>query len=341
MHITAAEQSAMTDAFDLALRGPRGINPQVGAVILSSEGKVLATGWHRGAGTPHAEIDALSRVAARDARGATAVVTLEPCSHTGRTAPCAAALIDAGIARVVYAQSDPGIDSGGGAELLRAAGIDIVRTDSEEGRALISDWLFVQQHGRPRVTVKWAQSLDARGAASDGTSQWITGKAARAHVHEQRAQHGAIAVGTGTIVADDPLLTARPPGVDIRDGEQPIPVVFGTRDVPATARVRQHPRELLTFAGPIAPALQDLASRGVQRLYVEGGPRLASAFVRQGLADVIHAYIAPTLIGGPFTSTGDLGVATIDEQHRLSVDELTRLGDDILIIASPTDRKDT
>lgn len=341
MRTTAAEQSAMSDALDLALRGPRGVNPQVGAVILDRNGTLLAEGWHRGAGTPHAEIDALAKVAPGGARGATAVVTLEPCSHTGRTGPCAAALTAAGIARVVYAADDPGAESGGGAELLRAAGIDVERTNSAEGRALIGDWLFVQRNGRPRVTVKWAQSLDARGAASDGTSQWITGEAARAHVHEQRALHDAIAVGTGTVLADDPLLTARPPGVDVRDSEQPIPVVFGTREVPATARIRQHPRELLTFAGSIESALRDLGSRGVQKLYIEGGPQLASAFVRHGLADVVHAYIAPTLIGGPFTSTGDLGVTTIDEQRRLAVDELTRLGDDILIIASPTDRKDT
>ena len=334
MPITAAEQRAMDAALSLAPRGPRGINPQVGAVILSADGEVLAEGWHRGAGTSHAETDALAKLSPGQAAGATAVVTLEPCSHTGRTGPCVDALIAAGIARVVFAAADPGAVSGGGAERLREAGIDIDRTSIEQGEELIADWRFVQQHGRPRVTVKWAQSLDARTAAADGTSQWITGDKARAHVHQQRAAHDAIAVGTGTVLADDPQLTAR-----IDGAAQPVPVVFGTRQVPPGARIRQHPRELLTYTGDLESALADLAERGIQSLYVEGGPTLASGFLAAGLADTLHTYIAPTLVGGPHTATGDLGVATIDQQRRLRIESLTQLGDDILIVSTPI-RKD-
>lgn len=339
MHVTAGEQGAMAKALELALHGPRGVNPQVGAVIMNPAGDIIAEGWHRGVGTAHAEVDALSKLSGDAAVGCTAVVTLEPCRHVGNTNPCVGALLDAGVARVVYAANDPGEHSGGGAQLLRDAGIDVVRTAAAEGKALIANWLFVQQHGRPRVTVKWAQSLDARGAAADGTSQWITGEVARAHVHEQRAKHDAIAVGTGTILADDPRLTARP-AVQLDDAAQPIPVVFGAREVPEHANVRQHPKPFVQYSGPLHDSLAELAARGVQSLYIEGGPRLASDFVAQGLADTVHTYIAPTLIGGPFSATGDLGVSTIGEQRRLTISELSRLGDDILIIATPNARKE-
>src|SRR5690606_22091900 len=148
--------------------------------------------------------------------GATAVVTLEPCNHTGRTGPCAVALIDAGIARVVYAVADPGDHSAGGADRLRPAGIDVAAgVPVDEVEAFLDDWLFATRHRRPHVTVKWAASLDGRAAASDGTSRWITGPAARADVHRRRAAVDAIAVGTGTVLADDPSLTARTPAGEL------------------------------------------------------------------------------------------------------------------------------
>src|SRR5688500_10840380 len=160
---SAAEHDAMRRALELAVRGPRGVNPQVGAVLLSPDGEILAEGWHRGAGTPHAEVDALSHLAPGAARGATAVVTLEPCNHTGRTGPCAQALIAAGVARVVYAVADPGDHSSGGADRLRAAGVDVESgLFAAEAAALLDAWLTVQRLGRPHVTVKWAQSLDGR-----------------------------------------------------------------------------------------------------------------------------------------------------------------------------------
>jgi len=200
----------MRRALSAALRGPRGVNPQVGAVILSPEGEVLAEGWHRGVGTAHAEVDAMSQLTPDQLRGATAVVTLEPCNHTGRTGPCAQALIDAGVARVVYAVDDPGAVSGGGAERLAASGVTVEEgLLRDEGTALLDTWLTVQRLGRPHVTVKWAQSLDGRAAAADGTSMWITGPEARADVHRRRSDADAIVVGIGTVLADDPALTAR------------------------------------------------------------------------------------------------------------------------------------
>jgi len=345
---TEGETAAMRRALELALRGPRGVNPQVGAVLLGADGTVLAEGWHRGAGTPHAEVDALSRVPAGAARGATAVVSLEPCNHTGRTGPCAVALIEAGIARVVYAVPDPGDASSGGAQRLRAAGVDVVGGVLEtDGRRLIADWLTVQRLGRPHVSVKWAQSLDGRAAAADGTSQWITGPAARADVHRRRSLADAIVVGTGTLLADDPALTARRPDGSLYE-TQPVPVVLGQRAVPGDALVLRHPRPLLHRDGenlggesPNEPSLMnELRDLGVQRVFVEGGPTIASAFVRAGLADEILAYVAPTLIG--FGSDGtdrpalrSLGVQTIAQQRRLRVRSVETLGEDLLIVAEP------
>ena len=339
MTVTDAEQSAMRRALALALNGPRGVNPQVGAVLLSPDGHVLSEGWHRGASTPHAEVDALSKVAPGAARGATAVVTLEPCNHTGRTGPCAEALIAAGVARVVYAVADPGDHSSGGGDRLRAAGVDVVPgVLADEGTALLESWLAVQRLGRPRVTVKWAQSLDGRAAASDGTSQWITGPEARRDVHRRRAEADAIVAGIGTVLADDPALTAR----DAAGGllpHQPRPVVLGVRPVPSGAAVLRHPLPLLQYGGDDLPAaLADLRERGVQRLFVEGGPTIASAFLREGLVDEVIAYIAPVLLGGDKLALGGLGIDTIDDAQRLSVASIERLGDDLLVIATPQPR---
>ncbi|WP_206447384.1 bifunctional diaminohydroxyphosphoribosylaminopyrimidine deaminase/5-amino-6-(5-phosphoribosylamino)uracil reductase RibD [Agrococcus sp. KRD186] len=330
--ITAAERDAMARARVLALQGPRSTNPQVGAVILAADGRTLAEGFHRGTGSPHAEVDALSQLAPDEAAGATAIVTLEPCNHTGRTGPCAIALIDAGIARVVYGASDPGDESSHGATRLREAGVEIDRLDVPEADALIADWLFVQRTGRPRVTIKWAQSLDGRAAAADGTSRWITGPEARAHVHRERSAHDAIAVGTGTVLADDPRLTARIDGVE--HPPQPVPVVFGERAIPDEAAVRNHPRGHRTAGHDLERELAALAASGLQSLYVEGGPTLASAFIRAGLADRLTVYIAPTLLGGPRTAIDAIGVGTIDEQRRLTVTRLEQLGRDLLVEAT-------
>ena len=340
---TVAATTAMRRAIELATQGPaKGVNPRVGCVILSSRGEVLAEGWHRGAGTAHAEVDALSKLAPGEARGATVVVTLEPCNHTGRTGPCALALIEAQVARVVYAVGDPGDHSAGGADRLRAAGIE-VETDvlTDESEAFLGDWLFAARHRRPRVSLKWAASLDGRAAASDGSSQWITGPVARADVHRRRAAADAIAVGTGTVFADDPALTARAPGGEFFDS-QPVPVVFGRRAVPADAAVTRHPHAPILLEGAdLAADLRELQQRGIRSLFIEGGPTLASAFLAAGLVDELLVYVAPALLGGPRLAIGDLGVASIAEALRFDFAAVERLGDDLLLVAHPISSRAT
>ncbi|MFC0681998.1 bifunctional diaminohydroxyphosphoribosylaminopyrimidine deaminase/5-amino-6-(5-phosphoribosylamino)uracil reductase RibD [Lysobacter korlensis] len=335
-------EQAMRHALALASHGPvTGGNPQVGCVLIDENGSRVAEGWHRGAGTAHAEVDALSRLAAAgrsDASGLTAVVILEPCNHHGRTGPCAGALLDAGVARVVYAVPDPGAASAGGAERLAAAGVEVIggvlRAEVED---FLRPWLTATRLGRPHVVVKWASTLDGRAAADDGTSQWITGEAARQRVHEQRSQVDAILVGTGTVLADDPSLTAR--GGDY--GEflpfQPLPVVIGERPVPADAKLRSHPAGLLeTGTRDLDEVLRDLYARGIRRVLVEGGPTLASAFLEADLADELSVYLAPVLLGGGRLAVGDIGVPTLAAAKRLTLSSVESLGGDLLVIARPT-----
>jgi diaminohydroxyphosphoribosylaminopyrimidine deaminase/5-amino-6-(5-phosphoribosylamino)uracil reductase len=336
-----AEEQAMRHALALASHGPvTGGNPQVGCVLLDANGDRVAEGWHRGAGTAHAEVDALSKLAAAgrsDARGLTAVVTLEPCSHHGRTGPCADALIEAGIARVVYAVPDPGAESGGGAKRLLEAGVEVIGgVLSAEVEEFLRPWLTAVRLGRPHVVVKWASTLDGRAAADDGTSQWITGEAARQRVHEQRSQVDAILVGTGTVLADDPSLTAR--GGDY--GEflrfQPLPVVIGERPVPADAKLRSHPAGLLeTGTRDLQGVLRDLYGRGIRRVLVEGGPTLASAVIAADLADELFVFLAPVLLGGRGLAVADLGVSTLADAKRLGITSVETLGADLLVVARP------
>ncbi len=334
---------AMARALELAARGPvTGANPRVGCVILSPAGEILAEGWHRGVGTPHAEVDALSQLTPEAATGSTAVVTLEPCDHTGRTGPCSRALIAAGVSHVVYAVDDPGEESGGGSRRLADAGI-IVEAGvlSDRAEELLRVWLTAMRAGRPYVTVKWAASLDGRAAAEDGSSQWITGDAARLRVHQQRAVADAIAVGTGTVLDDDPSLTVRD-AAGATLPEQPLPVVFGERGIPVGARLHRHPRGVLeTGSRNIHAVLGDLHERGIRHLFVEGGPTLASAFIAAGLVDEYLIYLAPTLLGGPRFAVGDLGVNTLGEAKALRIASVEQLGADLLITAHPAPKGTT
>jgi diaminohydroxyphosphoribosylaminopyrimidine deaminase / 5-amino-6-(5-phosphoribosylamino)uracil reductase len=332
---TAAEERAMRRALELAANGPRvGDHARVGAVLLGTDGTVLAEGWHRGAGTPHAEVDALSKVSADAARGATMVVTLEPCNHVGRTGPCSVALIEAGVGRVVYALDDPGEHVHGGAARLRAAGVDVLGgVLADDAERFLERWLLSVRLGRPWVTVKWAQSLDGRAAAADGSSRWITGAASRQHVHEQRADHDAILVGTGTVLADDPSLTARGDGGELLP-DQPLPIVVGDRALPDDAALHAHPRGLLVVPGhDLGAALRSLRAHGVHSVFVEGGPTIVSALIADGLVDELLVYVAPVLLGGPRTAVGDLGVGSMHERLRLDVASTTTLGPDTLIRA--------
>ena len=339
--MTERYEAAMRRAFELASQGPVvGGNPQVGAVLVDAAGTIVAEGWHRGAGTPHAEVDALSKLApgklAGDARGLTAVVTLEPCNHTGRTGPCSVALLEAGVERVVYAISDPGHESGGGAQRLRDGGVDVVSgVLADEAEQLLHIWLTSVRRGRPWVTVKWASTLDGRAAAADGSSQWITGTSARQRVHEQRAASDAILTATGTVLADDPSLTARGDAGELMP-HQPIPVVVGERPVPADAALRRHPAGLIeTHTRDLEKVLGDLDERGIRRVFVEAGPTLVSAIVKAGLADEYAVYLAPTLLGGDRLAIGDLGIPTLHDARRLRLDTVEQLGDDLLITATP------
>lgn len=329
--------AVMRQALVLARRGPEhDRNPRVGCVILDADGDVTARGWHRGVGTAHAEVDALAKLAPGDAAGATAVVTLEPCSHTGTTGPCTTALIDAGISRVVYGATDPGMRSRGGAKLLAAAGVEVIGGVLPiETTELIEDWLLTARLNRPFVTVKWASSLDGRTAAQDGTSRWITGPAARANVHEQRKKADAILVGTGTVLSDDPQLTARSAAGSLML-RQPVPVVVGRRAIPADAMVFAHPHQpILEATHDLAGVLCRLHERGVRRVFVEGGPTLASAFVAADLVDEYLIYLAPTLIGGDRPdrlALGDIGVSTLVERRDMRIRSLHQLGNDILVV---------
>lgn len=331
-----SDTTAMRRALALAAQSPLvGGNPQVGCVLIDA-GRIVAEGWHRGAGTPHAEIDALSRVA--DAHGLTAVVTLEPCNHWGRTGPCSVALVEAGVARVVYAVDDPSRTAGGGAATLRDAGVEVeAGVLADEVAAAMHPWLATERLGRPWVTVKWAETLDGRAAAADGSSQWITGAAARQRVHEERAASDAILVGTGTVLADDPSLTARGDAGELMP-HQPLAVVVGERAVPADAAVRRHPAGFWeTGTRDVDAVLAELFARGIRRAYVEGGPTLASAVLAAGFGDELSVYLAPLLLGGPGLALGDLGIPSIARARRLRFTAVERLGDDLHLRATPAD----
>ena len=266
----------------------------------------------------------------------TAIVTLEPCNHHGLTGPCSQALIDAGVVRVVYAVSDTGTHSGGGAERLREAGVLVeCGVLAEEASEAMRVWLTAERLRRPFVTLKWASSLDGRAAAEDGSSRWITGTAARQRVHEQREQSDVILVGTGTVIADDPSLTVRGDAGELMP-HQPVPVVIGERAIPAGARVLRHPRTpIITGSRDLPTILADLFERDFRHAFVEGGPTLASAFVAAGLVDEYLVYLAPTLLGGGRLALTDIGVGSIGEARRLSIDSVERLGDDLLVVARP------
>lgn len=348
MHEQHTLEGAMRRGLELAARGPAGdTNPRVGCVILDPDGNVVAEGWHLGAGTPHAEVAALAKLPKSEqdrAESLTAVVTLEPCNHSGRTGPCALALLEAGIGHVAFALADPGQVEGGGAERLRAAGVEVVGGVLEsEARAFLADWLEAHTPAaasaaplpRPQVIAKWAQSLDGRGAAADGSSQWITGPEARADVHRRRAAADAILVGTGTLLADDPSLTARDPSGALLPGTQPVPVILGHRAVPEQARVNAHPAgaPILLAGDDLAADLAQLAERGIRSVFVEGGPTVTSALIAAGLVDELLVYVAPVLLGGPRTALGDIGVPGIAEAHRLVLTETLPLGADTLFHA--------
>lgn len=353
-----AERAAMHRAVELAARG-LGLtspNPVVGCVVLDRTGRTVGEGWHKRAGGPHAEIHALAE-AGDDARGGTAVVTLEPCRHTGRTGPCTRALLDAGVARVVYAVADSDPVAEGGGTVLAGAGVDVasglLAREAAEGNAA---WLTSLRLGRPHVHWKYASTLDGRTAAADGTSRWITSAEARADVHRLRAESDAVLVGSGTARTDDPHLAAR----GVNAARQPLRVVVDTEaalrpgarvlddaaptllavadDVPvpeSTAEVLRLPRAPGGHGLDLPALLAALHAREVRSVLLEGGPTLAGAFVAARAVDRVTAYLAPVLLGdGPQALTG-AGITTLAQALRLTVTETAALGPDLRITAVP------
>jgi diaminohydroxyphosphoribosylaminopyrimidine deaminase / 5-amino-6-(5-phosphoribosylamino)uracil reductase len=313
------DEQGLVRALELAERG-RGAtapNPVVGAVLVR-DGEVVGEGWHERAGGPHAEIAALEAAGER-AGGATLYVTLEPCAHHGRTSPCADALVEAGVLRVVAAVGDPNpLTNGAGFERLRAAGVEVELAAGElEWRARAQNEAFRVwvAEGRPFVVYKAAITLDGRVTVPG--SRWVTGEASRRRVHELRARVDAVAVGMGTVRADDPQLTARDVGAE----RQPRRLAFGQGPLPDRS-------ELELLEGPLEDELGRLAEQGVQSLLLEGGPTLATAFVRAGLVDKLLLFVAPRLAGAGPRYLGEL-----PEPLTLTHLQAEQVGEDALITA--------
>jgi diaminohydroxyphosphoribosylaminopyrimidine deaminase / 5-amino-6-(5-phosphoribosylamino)uracil reductase len=321
-------------------------NPNVGAVVLDRAGAVVGEGRHERAGGPHAEVAALA-VAGDRAAGGTVLVTLEPCAHTGRTGPCTEALLTAGVARVVCAVPDPTGPAGGGAELLRAAGVHVeAGLLADEAERANERWLTGVRLHRPFVVWKLAATLDGRVAAADGTSRWISSPESRADAHRLRAECDTIVAGVGTVLADDPALTVRDAAGELA-ADQPLRVVVDSHGrTPAGARVRDAaaPTWVATAAElgtggtggvDLAALLAALHAKGRGLVLLEGGPTLAGAFVRAGLVDRVVAYLAPTLLGAGTASLDGTGIGTLADGVPLEVTDLTRCGPDVRVVARP------
>ncbi|MBI5136374.1 MAG: bifunctional diaminohydroxyphosphoribosylaminopyrimidine deaminase/5-amino-6-(5-phosphoribosylamino)uracil reductase RibD [Nitrospirae bacterium] len=359
----------MRRALALARRGlgRTAPNPLVGAVVVRN-GKVVGEGYHRGPGTPHAEIHALA-AAGRAARGATLYVTLEPCGHTAkRTPPCAPEVIRSGVKRLVVGMVDPNPKvAGRGIRAIAATGIEVsVGVEDAACKALNAPYARVMERGLPWVTLKFAQTLDGKVATATGESRWITGEVARRHGHRLRDRHEAIMVGIGTVLADDPELTCR-----VRGGRDPLRVVVDANlATPPTARVLTPGAQAPTILACVADAsigqgkalaragaevlrlparngrvdltalLAGLAARGVHRVLCEGGPTLAAELLRLGLVNRVACYVAPAVMGGDDArgSVAGRSPAALADRVALGPFAVRRLGKDLLLEADVLDK---
>jgi diaminohydroxyphosphoribosylaminopyrimidine deaminase / 5-amino-6-(5-phosphoribosylamino)uracil reductase len=304
-------------ALELAERGRgvvEGTHPLVGAVLVR-DGEVVGEGWYSGRGTPHAEAAALAAAGAR-ARGATLYVSLEPCSHHGATPPCADAVVEAGVSRVVAAVGDPNPKvNGRGFARLRQGGVEVEVADLWEARVQNEAWRVWVAQGRPFVTYKVAASIDGRVTVPGG--RWVSGEESRRRVHELRASSDAVAAGMGTVRADDPALTARGVGAE----RQPRRLAFGNGPLPEGS-------ELELRSGRLEDELAALAGEGVRSLLLEGGPTLAGAFLAAGLVDKLMVFTAPAVSGA-----GPVAFGALQEPLALRHGSVERIGDDVLLTA--------
>jgi diaminohydroxyphosphoribosylaminopyrimidine deaminase/5-amino-6-(5-phosphoribosylamino)uracil reductase len=302
-------------------------NPIVGAVIVGTDGSVIAEGFHDRHQSPdHAEVVAL-KIAGDRAKGATMYVTLEPCNHTGTTGPCTNAIIDAGIKSVVYAVADPNPVASGGAAALKAAGIEVVAGVGEDKAAYSNRaWLTKIIKGRPFITWKVAATLDGKVAAMDGTSKWITNEESRADVQKVRRSVDAIMVGTQTVIADDPHLVPR-------DGQtlfNPLRIVCGTQELPKGAKVFDDAARTKVIASKdLEVVAAELLATGVNHILLESGPTLASAMLHACMLDELMIYQGPSLLGAGKNFVADLGALTLD--HAMSMPRVSTetFGDDV------------
>jgi len=359
MSHSEADRQFMARALELAARGlyTTSPNPRVGCVIVK-DGAIVGAGWHVAAGQPHAEVNALQEAGA-GARGATMYVTLEPCGHHGRTPPCADAVIEAGIVRVVVAMQDPNpVVAGNGLDRLRSAGIEVsVGLMQEEASELNIGFVSRMARGRPWVRMKVAATLDGRTALANGESQWITGEAARRDGHHFRARACALLTGIGTVKDDDPQLNVR----YVDTPRQPLRVLIDSRlevspaarlfeggnvlvvaargDGAKSAALRARGAEVLLLPNPhgkveLPELMLELARRGINEVHVEAGTRLNGSLLREGCVDELLVYLAPSLIGDTGQGMFSLPEFTdIAQKISLSIREVSRIGEDIRVIA--------
>lgn len=334
---TDLEMTAMSAALQAARNGHRGANPLVGAAILTKDSQIVV-GHHAGAGSPHAEVDAITTAIDRgvDLTASALFVTLEPCNHTGRTGPCTQAIIEAGIPDVVFALPDSNGVAAGGQATLAEAGVRVRSgLGHDESLALNTRWRIAVDAERPFVTAKIAQSLDGMVAAADGTSQWITSAASREHAHQFRARVDGILVGTGTVLTDDPRLNARGPGGEPLES-QPVPIVLGMTSLPPESFLALNPDTVHLRTRDITAALGELHARGMRHILVEGGPSVLGAFFAAGVVDEVFCYQAPLLVGQGKSSLSGLHTSTLSEAVGLVPDDTAepaaaQLGPDMLL----------